>query len=242
MKSLSAMAIAVLIALTPILGAASMTTAQAQERRSDRWVMVAGHGSVEAAPDTGHVSTGVVTEASNARDALTANNAAMRKLIDGLKAAGIDANDIQTSQFQIHPRYKTSKDRSTQQIDAYIVRNRVDVKVRDLARLGNILDQAVTLGANEASSISFSVSDAEKRKDEARKKAIENATHRARLLAEAAGARLGPVLTITEEVMSSPPARPMVARSMAADSVPIESGSETLSVRVEVSFLLEVGM
>ena len=218
-----------------------MTTAQAQEKRPDRWVMVAGHGSVEAAPDTGHVSTGVVTEAATAREALTANNAAMRKVIDGLKAAGVAAKDIQTQQFQIQPRYKSYKDRSSQQIEAYIVRNRVEIKVRDLARLGDILDQAVTLGANEGSGISFSVSDAEKRKDEARKKAIENATHRARLLAEAAGARLGSVLTITEEVINPPQPRPMAVTrsSMSADSVPIESGSETLNVRVEVSFALE---
>jgi uncharacterized protein len=241
MKNFCARAIAGLIATTFILGAATMTTADAQEKRADRWVMVAGHGSVEAAPDTGHVSTGVVTEATTARDALTANNAAMRKVIDGLKAAGVAANDIRTEQFQIQPRYKSYKDRSTRQIEAYVVRNRIQVKVRDLARLGDILDQAVTLGANEGSGISFSVSDAEKRKDEARKLAVENATHRARLLAQASGARLGPVLTITEEVIHQPVRRPVVMgrASMSADVVPIESGSETLNVRVEVSFALE---
>lgn len=240
MNSMSRLAIAGMLALAPILGATAMSTAQAQERRAERWVMVAGHGSVEAAPDTGHVSTGVVTEAATAREALTANNAAMRKVIDGLKAAGVAAADIQTQQFQIQPRYKNYKDRGSQQIEAYIVRNRIQVKVRDLARLGDILDQAVTLGANEGSGISFSVSDAERRKDEARRKAVENATHRARLLAEASGAKLGPVLTITEEVIHPPQPRPMVMRSTsAADSVPIESGSETLSVRVEMSFSLE---
>lgn len=241
MNSMSRLAIAGMLALAPILGAAAMSTAEAQERRADRWVMVAGHGSVEAAPDTGHVSTGVVTEAATAREALTANNAAMRKVIDGLKAAGIAAADIQTHQFQIQPRYKSYKDRSTQQIEAYVVSNRIQVKVRDLARLGDILDQAVTLGANEGSGISFSVSDAERRKDEARRKAVENATHRARLLAEASGAKLGPVLTIAEEVIHSPQPRTVVMgrASMSVDSVPIESGSETLSVRVEMSFSLE---
>jgi uncharacterized protein YggE len=243
MNAPTARAIAALIALSSFLGAAAMSTAQAQQNRQDRWVMVAGHGSVEAAPDTAHVTTGVVTEAANARDALTANNTAMRKVIDGLKAAGIADKDIQTQQFQIQPRYKNYKDRSGQQIEAYVVRNRVAITVRDLARLGNILDQAVTLGANEGSGISFSVSDAEKRKDEARKKAMENAMHRARLLVEAAKARLGPVLTITEEVINAPQPRPMVARSsMSADSVPIEGGSETLSVRVEVSFGLEYSL
>jgi uncharacterized protein YggE len=240
MKSLSARAIAGLIAATLIQGAAAMSTADAQEKRTDRWVMVAGHGSVEAPPDTGHIATGVVTEAVTAREALTTNNTAMRKVIEGFKAAGVAAKDIQTEQFQIQPRYKSYKDRSTHQIEAYVVRNRIQVTVRELARLGDILDQAVTLGANEGSGISFSVSDAERRKDEARKKAVENAMHRGRLLAEASGARLGRVLTITEEVVNPPQPRPMVTRSAsAADSVPIESGSEMLSVRVEVSFALE---
>jgi uncharacterized protein YggE len=239
MKPLTSLAIACALAFVPIIGAAPMTDAEAQENRAGRWVMVAGHGSVEATPDSAEVTTGVVTEAATARAALTANNAAMRKVVDGLKAAGVDAKDIRTQQFQIQPRYRTYKDRDAH-IEAYIVRNQVEVKVRDVARLGDILDQLVVLGANQASNIALQVSDAEKRKDEARRKAIENATHRARLLAESAGAKLGAVLTITEEVTGPRPPRPMVARSsMSGDSVPIEVGSETLSVRVEVSFALE---
>ncbi len=242
MKSLTSLAIAGLLALVPIIGAASMTSAEAQEKRADRWVMVAGHGSVDAVPDSAEITTGVVSEAQTAREALTANNAAMGKIVDGLKAAGIDAKDIQTQQFQIHPRYRTYKDRP-QQIEGYTVRNQVSVKVREIAKLGEIVDQVVTLGANQASNIQFIVSDAEKRKDEARKLAMENAKHRARLLAEAAGARLGPVMTISEEVMGPRPPRPMVARSaMSAESVPIEAGSETLRVRVEVVYGLEVEM
>jgi uncharacterized protein len=242
MKPLTTLAIAGLLALAPTLGAAPMTNANAQELRPARWVMVAGHGSVEAPPDRATVVSGVATEAATAREALTANNAAMRKLIDGLKAAGIEAGDIQTQQFQISPRYRTAKDR--QQLDGYLVRNQVEVKVRAIGRLGEILDQMVTLGANQASSIAFIVSDAEKRKNEARKKAIENARERARVLAEAAGARLGSVVTITEEVTGGGrPPSPMVARGASyADSVPIEAGSETLTVRVEVAFALEVGM
>lgn len=242
MQSLPTLALAGLLALVPIFGAVPMSSAEAQEQRQGRWVMVAGHGSVEAPPDMAEISTGVVSEANTAREALTANNAAMAKLIDGIKAAGIDAKDIRTEQFQISPRYRTYKERG-QQIDGYTVRNQVTVKVREIAKLGDILDKMVTLGANQASNINFIVSDAEKRKDEARKLAMANAKNRARILAESAGARVGPVLTISEEVAGPRPPRPMVARSsMSADSVPIEMGSETLVVRVEVAFQLEVGM
>jgi uncharacterized protein YggE len=221
-----------------------MSTAEAQAPLPSRWIMVAGHGSVEAPPDSAEITTGVTSEANTARAALDANNAAIRKIIDGLKGAGIDAKDIQTQQFQISPRYRNHKDRG-QQIDGYTVHNQLRLKIRDINRVGTILDTVVTLGANQASSINFIVSDAEKRKDEARKKAIENARHRARVLAEAAGANLGSVLTITEEVVGGPrPPRPMVMRgSMSGDAaVPIEAGSETLTVRVEVAFMLEAAM
>jgi uncharacterized protein len=239
MPSLSARAIPAPIAATSNPGVA-MSTAEGQDRRANRWVMVAGHGSVEAAPDIGHVFTGVVTEATTAREALSTNKAALRKVIDGLKAAQVPANDIHTDQFQIQPRYKSYKDRSTQQVEAYVIRSRIEVRVCDLAQLGAILDQIVTLGANEGVGISFSVSNAESLKDEARKKAVENAIHRAQLLAEASGAMLGPVLTITEEVIHPPHLRPTMARAgMPTDNVPVEGGSETLVVRVEVSFLLE---
>jgi uncharacterized protein YggE len=227
--------------LTKAPAAAALPAADPPDKRAGRWVRVAGDGSIEVTPDTAHVATGVITEAATAREALTANNAVMRKVVDGLKTAGIAAKDMQTQQFQILPRYKNFKDRGMQQIEAYVVRNRIQVKVRDVARVGEILDRAVKLGAKEGSDISFSVSNAEKRKDKARKKAIENATHRARLLAEASGAKLGPVLTISEEAVH-PPQRPvMLARNgdMSDDTVPIEGGTETLSVRVEVLFALE---
>ncbi len=245
MQPFKSLALASLLALVPFLGAAPMTTADAQAPLPSRWIMVAGHGSVEAPPDGAEITTGVTSEANTARAALDANNAAIRKIIDGLKGAGLEAKDIQTQQFQISPRYRNYKDRG-QQIEGYTVHNQLRLKIRAIDRVGAILDQVVTLGANQASSINFLVSDAEKRRDEARKKAVENARNRAQVLAEAAGARLGSVLTITEEVIGSPrPPRPMVMRgsmSSADASVPIEAGSETLTVRVEVAFTLEAAM
>lgn len=240
MHSMSTPASSEMFVLSKTPTVAAMPSADAPSKPADRWVKVAGHGSVEAAPDTAHISTGVVTEGTSAREALTANNAAMRKVVDGLKAAGIAPKDLQTQQFQVQPRYKNFKDRGAQQIEAYMVRNRILVKVRDVARVGEILDLSVKLGARESNGVWFSVSNAEKRKDKARKKAVENAMQRARLLAEAAGAKLGPVLTLTEEVTHAPESRIMFAAGAgAADSVPIESGSETLSVRIEASFRLE---
>lgn len=205
----------------------------------ERTVTVAATGSVSVEPDMAYVSAGAVTEADTARDALQSNSAAMKKVIDGLKGAGVDAKDIQTVNFNVEPRYQQGRDGRPPEINGYRVVNQVRVTVRDLARLGELLDQLVSLGANQAGGISFEVSQAETLKDEARRQAVANAYRRAQLFASAAGARVGRVLTISEDVIEPGP-RPMGrVRTMAAEAVPIERGSQTLEVRVQVTWALQ---
>ena len=202
----------------------------------ERTVTVAATGSVAVEPDMAYIATGVVSEADTAREALQRNSVAMKKVIDGLKGAGTDAKDIQTVNFNVEPRYQQGKDNRPPQINGYRVNNQVRVTVRDLAKLGELLDQIVGLGANQAGGISFEVSQAETLKDEARRQAVANAYRRAQLFATAAGAKVGEVVTIAEEVIEIGP-RPMGrVRSMAAEAVPIERGSQTLEVRVQVTW------
>jgi uncharacterized protein YggE len=213
-------------------------TASAQDKRGERTVTVAATGRVAAEPDIAHISTGVASEADTAREALQRNTAAMKKVLDGLKSAGVDAKDIQTANFSIEPRYEQSKDGRPPRVSGYRVVNQVRITVRDLARTGDLLDQVVSLGANVAGGLTFEVSNAETLKDEARKQAVANALRRARLFAEAAGASVGEVLTIAEDVSFSGP-RPMAAgRALAAGAPPIERGSETLEVNVTVTWAL----
>lgn len=220
--------------------AAALPAALAQEKRSmERTITVSASASVPAEPDLALISTGVLSEAATARDALTQNTAAMKKIIDGLKVAGIEPRDIQTVHFGIQPRYVHTKDGQAPRLTGYQVINNLRITVREVARLGDVLDGVVTLGANQAGGIAFEVSKAETLKDEARRVAIANALRRAKLFAEAAGAKVGPVIQISEEVHGGSP-RPMVASArMSADAVPIEAGSKTLEVRVQVTWGLE---
>ncbi|MFM9845573.1 MAG: SIMPL domain-containing protein [Hyphomicrobiaceae bacterium] len=211
--------------------------ASAQEKRTERTVTVGASGMVSVEPDIAHISTGLLSEADTAREALQRNSAAMKKIVDGLKGAGIDPKDVQTSRFSIDPRYDQPKDGRTARITGYRVVNQVRITARDISKLGELLDLVVTLGANQAGGISFDVSNAETLKDEARRQAIANALRRAKLFAEAAGATVGDVLTIAEDAsMSSPPI--YSGRAMAAESVPIERGSQSLEVRVQVTWTL----
>jgi len=203
-------------------------------------VTVSATGTVAAEPDMAHVSTGVVSEAENARDALSRNSAAMKKLIEGLKAKGIAEKDIQTTSINVEPRYQQFKDGRPATIAGYRVVNQVRITARDLAKLGEVLDQAVTLGANQMGGIQFEVSNAETLKDQARKQAMENALRRAKLYAAGAGAEVGPVISISEEVHFAPPRPvPMARAALAAEAVPIEAGTQTLEARVHVTWSLK---
>lgn len=210
---------------------------RAEERPMHRLITVSASGYADAEPDRATISAGVAAEAETAAAALSANTELMQKVIAGLKESGIDAKDIQTRNFNVEPRYTNPRD-GTPTIDGYRVSNQVTLVVRDLKALGGLLDKLVSLGANQVNGLAFEVSKAETLKDEARKEAVANARRRAELLAAAAGADLGEVVTITEEVSYGGP-RPMAMRAARADAVPIEAGTETLEARVTVTWALK---
>ena len=195
-------------------------------------------GTVSVEPDQARITSGVTADGASAREALTANTAAMQKVIAALKEA---ASTPRTSR---PPRSASS--RATRgpsrgrrpKIDGYSVTNEVQVLVRDLDKLGDILDRLVTAGANQTAGLNFEVSQAETLLDEARKQAVANALRRAKLYAEAAGAEVGEVLTIVEGGGEGP--RPMaMARAMKAEAVPIERGTETLEANVTITWALK---
>lgn len=213
--------------------------ATAEEMRMDRSVTVTGSASVEAVPDVARVTSGLVSEAKTAREAVSANNATMSKLIIGLKAAGIAARDIATRSFQVEPRYVHDGDGKQPRMDGYQVSNEVVVTVHNLAKLGNLLDEIVTLGANRVSGLSFEVSEADKLKDEARGKAVADARRKAEIYAKAAGAEIGPVLAIAEDGGAAPPRPYFSKRAVMAESVPVERGSQSLEAQVTVTWGLK---
>ena len=207
------------------------------DRSGERLVSVSATGSVDAEPDLASVSVGAIVEADTAKEALARSSALMAKLIDGLKALGVAAKDIQTTAINIEPRYTQAKDGRPAALAGYRLVNRVHLTVREVKRLGEILDGAIGLGANQVNGIGFDVSNAETLMDEARRRAIANARRRAELYAAAAGAQLGSVLTISETNNASPRALPM-ARAAAGAPVPVEPGTRALTVEVNLTYAL----
>ncbi len=234
-----------LLALVLVPSALPLTPAIAQEpaKMIERTVSVSATGSASAEPDRASISTGVMTDAATARDAMSANTTAMKRLIDGLKSAGIDPKDIRTTHIQVNPRYSQASSKGERQSPAvigYTAINQVRIIVRDLKRLGEILDQSITLGANQMGGVSFEVSEAETLRDEARKQAMANARRRAELYATAAGAGLGPVATISESIHGPQPRQTFATgRAAMAEAVPVEPGAIDLTAQVHVTYALK---
>ncbi|PPC86600.1 MAG: SIMPL domain-containing protein [Hyphomicrobium sp.] len=213
--------------------------AQAEDKAMERTITVSATGVVHAEPDQARLSSGVVSEAPTARDALTKNTEAMKQVIAELKSSGIEAKDIQTSSFNVEPVTVYGKEGQAPRITGYRVANQVSILVRDFSKLGAVLDQVITVGANQLNGLSFEVSKEETLKDDARKEAMANALRRAKLLAEAGGATVGDVMQISEDVAYQGP-RPFANVRMAkAESVPIEAGTSALEARVTVTYALK---
>lgn len=209
-------------------------------------ITMVGHGEVSAAPDMAHITSGVVTQDKTARAALDANNAAMHKLIGVLKEAGIADKDIQTSGFSVRPEYAHAKPDDNgytppPRIAGYRVSNNVTVRVRDLSKLGGVLDKAVSVGANAINGISFAVAEPKTLHNQARQQAMADAVAKAKLYADAANVSLGRVLSITEQSGPTPqPEAFKVMRSAApSDSVAVQGGEITYDATVTVKWELK---
>lgn len=227
---------AVLLSATPL--AAQDATPPA--RRSI--LTVGGEGIVTAAPDIASFSTGVVTAAKTAREALDANTKSVADVIAAVKAAGVEARDISTSGFSVQPQYVNVKRDGTEapRIAGYEVRNTVTVRLRDLSKLGSLLDEVVTKGANQIGGIAFDIAEPSKLEEQARIAAVKDARRQAEIMAEAGGVRLVRVVSLAEDGAAPPMPRMMAAAPMAKrDSVPVEAGETELRARVTIVYEIE---
>ena len=172
--------------------------------------------------------------AKTAREAGEANAKQMTAVLETIKASGIAERDIQTSRLSLQPQYDPNKS-GTARLTGFQANNQVTVRIRDIDNLPTVLDRAIAAGANEMSGIEFVVSEQSKLLDQARDEAIADARRKAELYAKAAGAKLGQVVSISEEG-TAPQPRPMQA--VRAGAVPIAPGEQTLRAIVSVSYEL----
>ena len=230
-----------------VLSAAVPGAASAQEVRpaaEPARIVVTGRAASELAPDHALVSVGVQTKGATAAAALDENSAGAAKIGDAARAFGIAPADIRTGQVSLGPAFRNVRDPSggfEQKPDGYAATNNVEMRVRDLPRLGEFLRRFVEGGANRIGGLSFGVSDRRGAERNAAAAAVADARRNADALAAAAGVRLGRVEGIRSVPSDGGPVRAMRMHAMPAPApdVPVEAGSLEVSAAVEVTFAIE---
>lgn len=208
---------------------------------SESTVSVSGTGQVQAAPDRAVIRLGVETEAETAENALAQNSTQMQSLLDALSAAGIASENIQTQSVRLMPRYQFGDERDDRTLVGFAAANFVRVQTDQLDSLGVLLDEAVSAGATTIENVSFAVSDQTEFVDQARQAAVEDARYKAEQLAELTGAELGAVLQINESSDVPRPVRREAEVMEEAAAVPIEPGTESIRVSVQITWTLIAG-
>lgn len=201
---------------------------------------ISAQAEASRAPDIAMLSTGVVTQAADANAAMRANAEQMSKLTTAIKAAGIADRDVQTSGINLNPQYRYAENQPPV-ITGYQASNTVNLKVRDIGKLGQVLDALVASGANQINGPTFEIEDAEGVQDEARAAALKKAQQRAEVYAASLGMRVRRIVSISEGGGFQAPSRPMMAMRAMADSIQTTSvspGESTLAANLDVVFEL----
>jgi uncharacterized protein len=225
-------------------------------------ITVEGFGDASGQPNLARVNVGVEARAATADAAITEANARMAQVMNALKQLGIQTQDLRTTSLALHfERYAEPPPRpleeapppkgkpgapttapvqppAPKQEGVYRAQNMVEIKIRQLDQAGRVLSAATSAGANQLFGIQFDIEDTKPLEQEARTKAFADAKKKAESLAQLAGVKLGPPLSISEGARGGP-VMPMggqvMMRAEAAD-VPVERGELTVTTTVSVVF------
>ena len=203
-------------------------------------ISIEAEGKVTALPDIAMISIGVQTEKKTVSDAQKENSTKMNAITDKLKQLGVAKEDIKTTNYSIYPTYDYPNGK---QVDrGFQISQNVDIKVRKLESISDILASVGSLGANQVGGVTFTIDDPEALRQQARLKGLEAAKMKAQALAQAAGVQLGKVVGFSES-SSTPPGPIYYAKDMAVaqggapSAAPnVEPGSQDVIVNVSVKY------
>ena len=186
-------------------------------------ISVSGSGSISVEPDLAILNIGVEATGKTVSFARSEAASAMDSVVSSLKKEGILTKDIQTQQLTIYPRYDYQTNK--QVLIGYSVTNTARVKVRDLSKVGKIVDNAAASGGDyvRINGISFNVEDTDQYMESLRKQAVQKAQIKAEEYADSAGVKLGSLRSLTEVGAQSPHMPSAMDNQMRAMSVPMES-------------------
>ena len=214
-----------------------MFSPRADQRRT---ITVTGTGRVSVRPDTADLRLGVTVTAATVESARSASSSTLAAVLARLKALGIDDRDLQTSIVSVSPQYDYSREGAPPRLSGYTFSNLVAVVVRDIERVGDAIDAALTAGATNVDRIGFRSADGSAADREAREAAIADARMKAETFAAAGGVAIEAIAAIAEAASAAPPI-PLLERAAfsAKDaSTPVEPGENEVTASVTVTYLL----
>jgi uncharacterized protein YggE len=232
----------IILAAVSVLGialaACGPSSVTVQSQPSLRTITVSGTGLITMTPDIAYIYIGVRSQDASASVATTDNNTRALAVIEAIKAAGVAEKDIQTTNFSIYPQQQYDNNGNMTGI-VYVVENTVYATVRDLVKIGSLLDASVRAGANSINSISFDLADKTAALSQARSAAVAEARKQADELTNATGVTLGAVQTISYYDSTPPIALQYSRADMAVGgggSVPVQTGSMQISTTVSIVY------
>ena len=238
MKAIASAAAAVLV-LAVIIAAAAQDRPPLQ---SDRVVTMSGQSDVSMAPDQAWVTVGIEARAPKPQEAQQRAAEVMNRVHAQLAALGIPEPAIRTVSFNLNADWSYANNKRT--LRGYIVTNLVEVRVDDLTKVADVLDRSIASGGNAIHGVRWDIKEREQVERDALRQAVEDAKQRAAVAVAAAGARLGAVVTISEQRMDYQPQRDMMLQRAevgmeASASTPISPGELRVRSMVTVSFRIE---
>jgi uncharacterized protein YggE len=224
--------------LSVLLLSAVLLTGCVGQAKTDRSITVPGDGSVQVAPDVVTVNLGVQTRNADVQRAVAENNRIASAIMDAARQVGVADADMQTAYFSVYPQSEYDQFGVLTDEVTYFVDNNLSVRLRDVSRLSELLQNAVDAGATNIYGVSFAIADTSAAEAEARAEAMADAQARARQIAGDAGLTLGEPITIsTGVILPQPYFYGAAAYGMGGGGgPPVSTGTNTVTVNVTVSY------
>ena len=209
---------------------------------ANQTIAVDGMAETFVAPDTAKVSFGITAKNRKTTVATASVNERMQKLMDALRGVDVEQKDVKTVNYNLYPEYTYTD--GAQSFDGYRVSQRVEVTIRNLDRVSDVLDIVNTAGVDDVSQLSFSVDDEDAIREQLRSDAIADARAKAKKIADDLDVRLGSVVNFSENAGGDTP-MPMYAAGMRAmdeakeSAAVVPTGENNLVTRVQVTFTIQ---
>ncbi|QQG42670.1 MAG: SIMPL domain-containing protein [Candidatus Giovannonibacteria bacterium] len=201
-------------------------------------ISVSGEGKVFVKPDVAVVNIGVVKQGADLVSTQRSATDVINKVLEMLKREGVEDKDVKTTSYSISPRYDY-KD-GTQIFRGYEIHQNLEVKIRDLGKVGSTLSRSAEFGANQVGSIQFTVDDPKAAKEEARAAAIKDAREKAAKLAKSLNINLKKLVSYSESGGGFPPPVPIYGKAvefgLGGDFPALPSGENEINIFVTLTY------